>query len=217
MYFLYYHSCLFVCLLTEKSCEGCGSGFLSQGYGGCRACQGDACRHRRVHSVSHIACPSHLQSPGSGRATSCSPMRSHPHGGFPGSLVQSPVGYTLGKPGTSIYTPVIPHELKMYTGSRGLYAVHGIEMIKDRLSVIKASSCVHKTQSKASLISSESDHSMECSAHLAAQMANEETYFPSNVSTVSMGSDILPNGRRPGSSSTMEKRSHKVRYLLHSN
>ncbi|XP_052810361.1 uncharacterized protein LOC128238461 isoform X2 [Mya arenaria] len=201
---------------SDGICEGCGlgpaEGYPGVGFSGqCRACQEGGCRHRRVHSVSHIAYPAQLHSPGAGRALSCSPMRSHSQPGQ-NSTLNSPVGYAAGKMGTNIYTPVIPHELKMYTGSRGMYGVHGIDMIKDRLSVIKTSSCVHKTQSKASLISSESDHSMECSAHLASQLEAqaEETYFPSNVSNVSMGSEILPNGRRQAGSSTMEKmRNHK--------
>ncbi|XP_052239560.1 uncharacterized protein LOC127850513 isoform X2 [Dreissena polymorpha] len=197
---------------TESTCDSCNSsvfGNFAAGYPDgtqCRACQEEGCRHRRVHSVSHIAYPNQLHSPGAGRAMSCSPMRANSN---QASAVNSPIGY-MTKQGSNIYTPVIPHELKMYTGAKGLYAVHGIEMIKDRLSVIKTSGCVHKTQSKASLISSESDHSMECSAMMSGQQP-EDMYFPSNTSNVSVGSDTLPgmNGRRK-CGSTMEKmRNHK--------
>lgn len=169
------------------------------------------CRHRRVHSVSHIAYPEHLRSPGTARAMSCSPMRSH---STQNSAVNSPVGYSATSQASKIYTPVIPHELKMYSSSRGLYGVHGIDMIRDRLNVIKTSTCVHKTQSKASLISSESDHSMECASHLSGQVeqVGEEVYFCSNNSTVSVGSDTLPNmnGRRKCGSATEKLRNHKV-------
>lgn len=208
--------------LAESFCDMCNTltcGHYPLGYGGGHQCQDfpeGTCRHRRVHSVSHISYPDPLRSPGAGRAMSCSPMRSH---STQNSAVNSPVGGAGLNPGSKIYTPVIPHELKMYTGSRGLYAVHGIDMIKDRLSVIKTSTCVHKTQSKASLISSESDHSMECPGHLIGQQEgqSEEMYFPSNTSNVSVGSDSFPsmNGRRK-CGSTMEKlRNHKVSDLIY--
>ena len=204
--------------ITDSICETCntltcGNYPMTFGGGGhtCSTFPEEGCRHRRVHSVSHINYPDPLRSPSTARAVSCSPMRSH---STTNSTVNSPVGYGAGNQGTKIYTPVIPHELKMYSAARGLYAVHGIDMIKDRLSVIKTSTCVHKTQSKASLISSESDHSMECSAHLLSQQdgQGEETYFPSNTSNVSVGSDTLPsmNGRRKCGGTMDKLRSHKV-------
>lgn len=170
----------------------------------------EGCRHRRIHSVSHIAYPENLRSPGTVRAISCSPLRSH---STQNSALNSPVGYSTTNQIPKIYTPVIPHELKMYSGSKGLYGGHGIDMIRDRLNVIKTSTCVHKTQSKASLISSESDHSMECASHLGAQAdtPGEEMYFCSNNSAVSVGSDTQPtmNGRRKCGSAMEKLRNHK--------
>ncbi|XP_053397792.1 uncharacterized protein LOC123553034 isoform X2 [Mercenaria mercenaria] len=201
-------------IYSESQCEVCNNLSVNNypvtfsGGHQCLDFQDQGCRHRRVHSVSHIAYPEHLRSPGTARAMSCSPMRSH---STQNSAVNSPVGSV--NQASRIYTPVIPHELKMYSGSRGLYGVHGIDMIRDRLNVIKTSTCVHKTQSKASLISSESDHSMECLSHLGNQgePQAEELYFPSNNSTVSVGSDTLPamNGRRKCGSAMEKIRNHK--------
>ncbi|XP_060588141.1 SAM and SH3 domain-containing protein 1-like isoform X2 [Ruditapes philippinarum] len=203
-------------IYSESQCDVCNNlsvnNYPSTFTGGhqCLDFQDQGCRHRRVHSVSHIAYPEHLRSPGTARAMSCSPMRSH---STQNSAVNSPVGYGSVNQAAKIYTPVIPHELKMYSGSRGLYGVHGIDMIRDRLNVIKTSTCVHKTQSKASLISSESDHSMECLSHLGNQgeQQTEEMYFPSNNSTVSVGSDTLPamNGRRKCGNAMEKIRNHK--------
>ena len=170
----------------------------------------DYSRQRRVHSVSHIPYNDPLRSPGAPRAMSCSPMRSQ---SAQPSAVNSPVNYAQG---SKIYTPVIPHELKMFSGHRGHYAVHGIDVLRDRLNVIKTSACVHKTQSKASLISSESDHSMDCVSMLASQVKPqiEETYYCSNHSTVSMGSDTDPgaNGRRKCGNTMEKQHTHKVNF-----
>lgn len=200
-------------IYSESQCEVCNklsSYPVTFGGGHMIDFQDHGCRHRRVHSVSHIAYPEHLRSPGTARAVSCSPMRSH---STQNSAVNSPVGYASTGQAAKIYTPVIPHELKMYSGSRGLYGVHGIDMIRDRLNVIKTSTCVHKTQSKASLISSESDHSMECLSQLGnqAEQHGEEMYFPSNSSAVSVGSDTMPamNGRRKCGSAMEKIRNHK--------
>lgn len=204
-------------LFSDTQCEACNNlsmnNYPATFNGGhqCRVFQEEGCRHRRVHSVSHIAYPESLRSPSTGRAMSCSPMRSH---STQNSAVNSPVGYSSVNQASKIYTPVIPHELKMYSGSRGLYGIHGIDMIRDRLNVIKTSTCVHKTQSKASLISSESDHSMECASHQSSQLdpQAEEMYFCSNNSTVSVGSDTLPamNGRRKCGNAMEKVRNHKV-------
>ena len=81
----------------------------------------------------------------------------------------------------------------MASSSRAPYGAHGIGILRDRLNLMKTSSCVHKTQSKASLISSESDLSLESSSHTAVSQTEtpqiDESYFCAFNTAASAGSD----------------------------
>ncbi|KAK3577969.1 hypothetical protein CHS0354_008913, partial [Potamilus streckersoni] len=197
----------------NNKCEACQS--LQEGPYGFPGDQGwseqnhlfQCCRHHRVHSVSHIEHADHSHSPQSARAMSCSPLRSH---STQVSVLNSPVQFSPNHH-SRIYSPVIPHEMKMYSGVHALYGMPGMDVLRDRLNVIKTSAYVHKTPSKISLISSGSEHSMECSSQATTQtdlavMRGDDLNYFSN-STVSMSSDTSPavNGRRKYGAGTMEK------------
>lgn len=154
-----------------------------------RGYQSRCCPHRWPHS--QVTDPQ--WSPDSTQALLYSPMRSratHP------PAMNSPVMCTTPTH-QKIYTPVIPHELKMASSSRAPYGTHGIGILRDRLNLMKTSSCVHKTQSKASLISSESDLSLECSSqHLVSEVETpqiDESYFCAFNTSASAGSDARKN------------------------
>ena len=144
------------------------------------------------HGWPHSQVSDSQWSPDSTQALLYSPMRSratHP------PAINSPVMCTTPTH-QKIYTPVIPHELKMASSSRAPYGVHGIGILRDRLNLMKTSSCVHKTQSKASLISSESDLSLECSSHAVSEAETpqiDESYFCAFNTLAAAGSDTQKN------------------------
>lgn len=171
------------------------------------------CRHRRVHSVSHIEYLQQTHSPHFTRALSCSPTNSAP---MHTSTVGSPVMFHSPAHYGKIYSPVIPQELKLHTA---LYSQAGYNLYKDRANLLKTAASIHKTPSKSSLLSSESDNSMECSSHgvLPVDMAvtrNDEGNYCSN-STVSMSSDTSPAPiNRKKEVVNDRSRLHKVRQLF---
>lgn len=172
----------------ENECDSCSNVLLcnpgSVNSPQWRGYQTRCCPHGWPHS--QVSDPQ--WSPDSTQALLYSPMRSratHP------PAMNSPVMCT--KPNhQKIYTPVIPHELKMASSSRAPYGAHGIGILRDRLNLMKTSSCVHKTQSKASLISSESDLSLESTSHAVSQAETpqiDESYFCAFNTVASAGSD----------------------------
>ena len=183
-----------MCILDEENdCDSCSNVLLcnpgSISSPQWRGYQSRCCPHRWPHS--QVTDPQ--WSPDSTQALLYSPMRSratHP------PAMNSPVMCTTPTH-QKIYTPVIPHELKMASSSRAPYGTHGIGILRDRLNLMKTSSCVHKTQSKASLISSESDLSLECSSqHLVNEVETpqiDESYFCAFNTAASAGSDAQKN------------------------
>ncbi|KAK6187805.1 hypothetical protein SNE40_005748 [Patella caerulea] len=146
------------------------------------------CRHKRVHSVGHIEFPHHVHSPLFTRAMSCSPSR-NPNIAI--TSINTPDQGRQSPAHNRLYSPILAHSPKVMQPS----LPQGMEAIKERLSG-KSKDFMHKTTSRTSLLSSESDHSMECSQHglLKSEVLtsrNDDTNYCSN-STVSMSSDNSP-------------------------
>ncbi|XP_022293700.2 SAM and SH3 domain-containing protein 1-like isoform X5 [Crassostrea virginica] len=142
-------------------------------------------QHRRVHSVSHIEFnnPS-AKSPEAARAMSCTPTR----GFYSPSEVNSPVSfYSPGHP--RLYSPVFPHEGKIYHTGSLYYGQHG--------NFHPHHSSFHESPSAMSSFSMESEHSMECQSNaltpgeLAATRGDHWNYSTYS-STMSTGSDTSP-------------------------
>ena len=125
-------------------------------------------RHRRVHSVSHIEYGHPARSPLVMRAMSCSPSRSPlTHG----PLAGSPLVYQSPSHQGRLYSPVFHQEVEHYSGMYGLYGHRGPALLRETSPPLKTTASVHETTSKTSLLStSESDHSMECTAPAPTHM-----------------------------------------------
>lgn len=122
-------------------------------------------QHRRVHSVSHLE--STVRSPDSPRSLSCTPTRT-----LPSSAVTSPVSFFL--PSARVYTPVFPHGHTMECHHRRNVSVHD-------------------STSHTSLLSLESEQSMECQGHTdLVPLRGDEVAYCSNSSAVSMTSENSP-------------------------
>ncbi|XP_061193520.1 SAM and SH3 domain-containing protein 1-like isoform X2 [Saccostrea echinata] len=144
-------------------------------------------QHRRVHSVSHIEFTPSTKSPEAARAMSCTPTR-----GFYGpSEVHSPVTfYSPGHP--RLYSPVFPHDGKMYHTGSLCYGQHGNFYHGNG-----HHSSFHESPSAMSNFSMESEHSMECQTHVLtpgelSATRGDNWNYSTYSSAMSTGSDSSP-------------------------
>ncbi|XP_071112512.1 SAM and SH3 domain-containing protein 1-like [Haliotis cracherodii] len=164
----------------------------------------ECCRHRRVHSVGHIDFPQHLHSPPFVRAFSCSPTR---------NATQSSVVSSPGPAHSRLYSPILSQAPRIPTVTSQSALPQGAENLKERLSG-KPQIFLHKTPSRTSLLSSESDHSMECTSHAPLKSdvvttRNDDMNYCSTNSTVSMSSDNSPAQGRKKSENAVKAKGHR--------